>query len=517
MAISLNTGLPEVSLVGMPSALDLATDARLVSTGSPASIEIQFGASRGSGDSFELSYNGLTLPFTFDGDDGSGYNFDGFSTSGQFDDFVQAFISNFYISRDFEATITMNAPTDKRLLLTARLNGSAYDVTMNPLYSGSVETPGVDDAWAENFEVLAQIFANHTGDWELITLVKGAVNESDESFKIWVHNVLKELCSFDLPSAAYTGPGTDNYAGRVNGAVIKWHARVFEQWGDPPLIRNPYNFGTEASPKFAIDYALAKQDFVSHTAAFNAITAASNRKFLNTRKRMKVHKSQLVYLNVLVPKFTSGSGNTNTDIVVKRYNASEITITTTKAMSPSEWEQWAFVVSVPFVLAAYSTAYAMVVDVEGFWNGNWKTEQVTLIIDKADYENLNHFIYRNRAGGWESVYFTGHLKKLKGYEAQEAELEAESYDTEAEGYTYNHLRNSQFVLNTGFKSPEEREDLTNMADSSEVYWLQGEYGTAEAQWLKVLIDPRGFEKVSDSLEDDAQAFEFGFRLAKRDF
>lgn len=511
------TSLPDVAMVGMPAALALETDARLVAAGSPAEIEIQFGNSRGPGDAFELRYNGLELAFSFDGDDGTGFNFDGFSDDVLFNDFFAAFAANFYLSRDFDISITNNAPADRSILLVSKTNGTANNIIMVPLYGGSTETPGVDDEYAPNFEVLAQIWANVDG-WAQANLVKGAT-DNDDQFSIFVHETLRELLQHTPPPPYFSGAGhTDRFGGVLDGAVVPWYARVYEQYGDPPLIRNPYAFGSAASPKYALDFAVPRKDIGIVANIINPhFVDTSNRKVLHNRTAWRVHKSQTAYICVLVPAFSSGSANTNTNFTIHKLDGTTQSFTSTKDMSPTQPELAYFAVDVPYILGMEDAAYKLTFRVKGFWNGNWETELITLYIDRQEHEQMHHFMYRNRKGGWESVYLTGHVQEQREYNRAEAILEHEDYATDAEAYTYNHKLRSAYVQHTGLKSREERLALAELADSPDVYRLIGTYGTMAATWQKVIVDPKGFEKLDDSLSDDIDGFEFVFKPALTEY
>ncbi len=177
-------------------------------------------------------------------------------------------------------------------------------------------------------------------------------------------------------------------------------------------------------------------------------------------------------------------------------------MTVANNMVDSHYQMIAHAVDVAYLLDQEPTAYKIELDIEGFWNIPFKTVKMTLDIDVQNYEQVHHIMYLGRGGAWETIYLTGLLQEGREYEAQEAQLESEYYDTDAQGFVYNKRSRKTYKLETGIKSKDERLALAGLAESERVFYVKNGY-TNEGELVPILMDVRGLEDLDNGLDDGA--------------
>jgi hypothetical protein len=521
MALTIERALPDVLFCRLPEYLGLSTNRTILTPGTIAVNRLLFAGSTSDGDTLRLKWLGNDHTFTFrNSPDDSGFELPAFSNTTEFNDFVTELENNYYIINNYSVVvISPTAPYE--LELEALEPGNNY--TMDAAVSGyvSVVTPGVATVFAENFSVFAQIYIEEGGAPVLLGEIDGAASE-DGNVELYFGEVLRSKIVEDLPVAEIAGVGVDKYHRFATGSQVKYYVLYYEQYGTPPLVAAPNNFGDSSNYKLAIDFGLDREDIPNNTAFDDYITETIGRKVLKTHTSKRAKAGYVDFVSMYVKAGSTG----NVTCKVNYYfndatNALGISTFGTKSISSATEAQIYEFAMVFDDAIAYASSLGKVIDyievqltstVGGGTSVN--SELITYSNDTQVAENFHLFLYKNARGQWDTTYFTGQVKNLREYERIEAQLvnRPNFEQSTADAFTYNHKETCLFEMATGLLYAEEIAQLDEFANSERVFILDGNFGDADAFWRPIIIEPDAFTEL-DSTDESLESRLFRFKNA----
>lgn len=470
MAITVTKNLPTVGLAGNPIVLELTTDNQYSFAGTKATLELTFsGIDTTAGHSITLSWNNLSITFTLAAvPDDSGEQLPAASIGEAQDDWMArvaaALELNYYILRDFE--VESDAVTNK-ITLTAREKGSAYTVTVSDNTISNVSTSatsGTDRTERENFEIVARVYDEATGDLlteDRVPPSTAGVAEFD------FHDVLAaELqTSFLFPEEA--GTLYEEKEDMIKQYLVKYA----ESYSD--AVRKITQYSEDAwAAAGGFDYKMV--------AALNGVEY-SYLDYITTFKSFLTWQPATKTINMTQPEklyFLIFDTFSSISLVVKVYytdgtnSSNQTAFTINPAAKYTIWE--------------LLTGYAML-DVEQYsatktvskykvWikdkNDNIRSRVQTYVVDPRHYRNERIFLFRNSLGGYDTLRCTGKKTSLNEYERMYSRRNDEEFGVDE---VYKALETSSFTQNTGWITASERDWLRELMLTKEAYVIIGDY------------------------------------------
>lgn len=520
MSLTVDRNLADILLCGLPEYLGLTTNRTIQTAGTPAENKIVFPGNKLDGDTMRLKWIGNDHTFTFrNTPDDSGFEVPVVNSTITFNNFITALENNYYINRDYTVTVVSDvAPYEFHLV--ARENGAQYTMD-NGVFGGlSILVAGVDDVYNQNLSVFMQVFAEIDGTWEEVQVIDSSVS-NEGSLKLFPGRILRALFDLVLPYTEITGAGIDKYHRFFPSAGINYYLKYYEKYGDPAVAAIGYNFGTEAAPKLAVDFSLDKVEIPGADPVTDYFTDTAARQVLTAIKTKRARSGYVDFPSIYLEAGSTGAVSCKVDYYFTDASSALnlLTFGTKTITSATDAQIYEFAMVFDAAIA-YADSQGKVIDyIQVYFDSN--VGGVSVDSEKITYENetsvadqFHLFLYKNPRGTWSTTYFTGYIKNLKEYERVEAQILARTdFDkSTSDIFTYNHLEQDLFELATGLLSADELSDLTEFANSEEVYILDGDFDTETAFWRPVIIQPDAFTEVDDS-EGNMESKIFKFKNA----
>jgi len=505
MALTINTALPEVLLCGIPSYLGLTTTRTILTPGTLAVNVWTKTSGITNGSIFPVHWLGNKLTFAVvTTPDDSGMQLPAWSNASQFVAFYDALRLNYYINRDFTVNM-LSGSAPYSIQLVAKNKGIAYitDEDANTAMNNTVL--GVDDVYAENFSVVADVYVKQGDDFLLYNTID-ASPAADNVVRLYVPDLLKPKIHPAIPQLNDIGAALVNKMAAVDGAVLYYYIRYFESYGNPPRAAVVQEWGTAIAPKLAISLRLPRLEQPNNTAQSDYITSTTARHLLRNERTRYMKAGCVDYPAVYLDGDDMGTVTWYRRVYFTDGTDTGAGIINQKNMdanTPPEvyqcvvlWDDALTIETAQSKTIDYVTVYA-----RQQLNSSTLTSKVQRYEKDAVVSEFTwHFIYRNPRGMWESIYFTGHITNLALYERVEAQLQGRDdyVKSDSEIYTYNHTCKSQYKLGTGLKYPDEMPGLREFAESDAVYIREGNYGDTNAFWRPVVVNADAFSTLDGS-------------------
>lgn len=519
MALTVTRSIADVLLTGINDYMELTTDSVVLTPGVEAVNTINFGFGMNAGEQFQLRWLGTTHVFTI-ASPATGVNeLPPFSNSGEFAAFAHALESNFYIFQDFEMAITSSsAPFE--LTLTAREVGSRFNIDELASLLSTLTTPGTDAELASNFSVLANLYAEIEGTLELVTPIDASADE-DGKVRLYVGEILKSLITPSLPKTLISGTAIDRFIRIANESLLKYYMLYYEQYGNPPQVSAANSWGASDNLKEAISFKLPTLEIPSNTAYNDHCLATVNRELFRSDHERRMKPGHVDFLQCYAKVFSANliqwfvnyywvEGGQDTGVPTFGYINGDANATGRVIECAITYDALKQYADLQNKTISVVQIYAQGITIEGPMTSRWYTYRM----DDEWSEFTHTFLFLNSKGAWETIYFTGHIRRKKQYERVEAQLMGrdEYIKTDSEIYTYNHNVMCDFEMSTGMLYPDEVANLDEIANSERVYILDGTWGDSQAFWRPVILDPSGFSTLESS-EGGLESRLFTFRNA----
>lgn len=516
MAISIITAAPNPALVGNITRVKLQSDKFLLAAGNAADCLLEFG-NTSNGQKFGLAYlENLLFEFKTVPDD-SGFQMPLFNNTSEFNAFVVAFKGNYYINRDFTVT-TISAVLPYQIQLVAKENGQAYSITVNTptALTGYLTNPGVDDLYAENFKPLTEIFVRQGASFILAGTTDAATDPSG-NFEVYIQEVLRDFIQLRLAATSYPGAALDKLYYNEELALLSYYLLSYERYGNPAVNHAPLSIGDAANPKYAANVGLDWVNFPGNTFNQQHFVASVARQFFTNNKSRVVSPLQFDYLMIYTEKYVAGSFSFTISLNLYYTNGQSslgLGLGLKTIGGGQDQALWTIGIDIPSILnlatIAGRTVDYFTIETHSTWDSA-TSELITFYLDRDLKEYNNFFKYKNRLGAWEVFWCSGEIRQIAKFEQIEAQLSqrAEYEKSDFDVFTYNNSYSKSFKINTGYKTLQELNKLTELFDSNQIYILDGNFGTEAAVWRSVIIDKSSDLELPNQLgENYEHSFEF---------
>jgi hypothetical protein len=123
------------------------------------------------------------------------------------------------------------------------------------------------------------------------------------------------------------------------------------------------------------------------------------------------------------------------------------------------------------LVASEITSYSVKLEKSGVTIGEIRNFQV----DHEYYENNTYVLFANRVGGIDCLWFTGRVKRMFPTESERSQRDARIDDTQQRPTLEVDWKagRRKWVVNTGYKEPDEMEALAGLYESRNVWLLNG--------------------------------------------
>ncbi len=523
MAITIDINPGEPVLSGNPSYAKVSTNRRILTVGSVSVKTFTINTQLSIGSLGELTWNGDS--YTFDVvavPDDSGFQLPTFNDPTTFQAFIDALSANYYINKDFIVNIVSGgAPFIYNL--TARKNGIAYDivVTESINWGQGVLTNGVDDQIAENFKCVADLYVKQGNDYNLINRIDAGWDDADQA-RVYLNQMLKALLDPTPPPAFFPGLAIGRWTFERPEMHLYYYVEIREFYGTPPVLKVPTLWGDDQGTKKAVDFTLTPKVFQTQDVATEYYGHTAGTKLITDVNPKLILKNQTDYFCIWLDAgdisdqaiskldlyFKDGTSSLDNDISNYQFIVARAEGHIEFAMDFSR------ISTLP--LWSKAVAYVEVYMHPTFPGPSWDSEKVRLYIDDQVYENEHYFVFKNRkGGGWSSIGFTGHLKKIMESQRSQAVLGDYSGNKYGDLYAYNQHYKYGFTCETGLWPKRFVEQIVAFSNSEQIYYVDGPWGDEDTELRPIVIDPRGLKGIENT-QTTTYSGKFEFTNANRE-